>query len=111
MRSFILAALAAVLPSSLIQAQEQPPTAPPATHIIAKVKFCKIEFPTECRLVEIVPADGHEPASVMECARGIGMAAAEFVFEGERWFTRGGTCKEETNDYLTWKQDRLVSKP
>mgnify|MGYP001586208085 CR=1 FL=1 len=40
MRSFLLATLAAVLPSSLIQAQEQPPTAPPQSYVSLIVKAC-----------------------------------------------------------------------
>jgi len=102
MRALLLAAIAVVLPSSLIRAQEQPPTAPPV-HIVAEIKFCKVEYPTECRTVEIVPGDGREAVSLMECMRGVSMAAAEFEFEGERWHTHGGRCREEPNDYLAWK--------
>jgi hypothetical protein len=109
MRSLLLAAIAVVLPASLIQAQEQPPQAPPVTHIVAVVKFCKVEAPTECREIEIVPDAGREPASVMECARGVSMAAAEFTFEGERWFTKGGSCKEITSDFKTWQQAKKAT--
>lgn len=114
MRLLLIAALAAVLPSSLIRAQEQPPTAPPAPReiirIVAEVKFCKVEFPAECRTVKL-DAGNREPTSLMDCMRGISMAAAEFTFEGERWHTRGGWCREVPDAYKSWKAQQQAAKP
>lgn len=105
MRTLMLTAILAVTPAALIHAQEQPPTAPPAMRVIAEVKFCKVEIPTECRTVEMVPAGGREATTLMDCMRGLAMgSAAEFTYEGERWQTKGGTCKEEHNDYAAWRQ-------
>lgn len=105
MQTFLRVALGAMFllaACDLIRAQEQPPTAPPVSHIVAVIKYCKVEFPTECRELEIVPDEGREPASQIECMRGLMMNRAEFTFEGERWFTKGGTCKELHNDTGTW---------
>jgi hypothetical protein len=69
--------------------------------VIAKVKFCKASEPGVCREIEIVP-QGHDAVSVVECLRGVSMASAEFMYEGELWRTRGGRCVEEPSAVRSW---------
>lgn len=73
--------------------------------ITAWITYCLVMNPYICRAFQLEPID-RKIISISDCMRGGMMGAAEFTFDGARWFVKGVRCREERDDEVaTWLRD------
>lgn len=78
------------------------------------VIFCMKLNPTMCQTLEMIPDDGREITSIMECIRGGVIAGMTFTKDNTEWEVKGHRCVERPNVVTQWMKDKdkiKVAKP
>jgi hypothetical protein len=70
------------------------------------VTYCMVLNATQCRVLEVVPAD-HTTVSIPECIKGGAMAElASFTLDHARWRVKGWRCTEKPTQVQAWLRTR-----
>jgi hypothetical protein len=70
------------------------------------VIFCMKLNPYMCKTLEMVPDDGHQVASQMECIKGGAVGGMTFMLEYVEYQVKGWRCIETPNVMQTWLRQR-----
>ena len=66
------------------------------------VTYCMILNPTQCRVLEVVPAD-HSIVTIPECIKGGAMSdLTRFTLDHAEWRVKGWRCFERSTPMQAW---------